>query len=129
MKALVKKNAAVGLWLDDVPVPTIGINDVLIKVLRTGICGTDLHIYKWDAWAQKTIPVPMVVGPRIRGPDRRGRLQRQGFSCRARSSAARGTSSAAAAEIAWPAAAICARTRKASASIAPALSPNISRCP
>ena len=44
------------------PVPTIGINDVLIKVLRTGICGTDLHIYKWDAWAQKTIPVPMVVG-------------------------------------------------------------------
>jgi threonine 3-dehydrogenase len=62
MKALVKKNAAVGLWLDDVPMPTIGINDVLIKVLRTGICGTDLHIYKWDAWAQKTIPVPMVVG-------------------------------------------------------------------
>jgi threonine 3-dehydrogenase len=45
-----------------VPVPTIGINDVLIRVLRTGICGTDLHIYKWDAWAQKTIPVPMVVG-------------------------------------------------------------------
>src|SRR5437773_4625632 len=62
MKALVKKNAAVGLWLDEVPVPTIGINDVLIKVLRTGICGTDLHIYKWDAWAQKTIPVPLVVG-------------------------------------------------------------------
>ncbi len=62
MKALVKKNSAVGLWLDDVPMPTIGINDVLIKILRTGICGTDLHIYKWDAWAQKTIPVPMVVG-------------------------------------------------------------------
>jgi threonine 3-dehydrogenase len=62
MKALVKKKAAVGLWLDEVPVPAIGINDVLIKVLRTGICGTDLHIYKWDAWAQKTIPVPLVVG-------------------------------------------------------------------
>jgi threonine 3-dehydrogenase len=62
MKALVKKKSEVGLWLDDVPVPTIGINDVLIKVLRTGICGTDLHIYKWDAWAQKTIPVPLVVG-------------------------------------------------------------------
>ncbi|HZZ79312.1 MAG TPA: L-threonine 3-dehydrogenase [Gemmataceae bacterium] len=62
MKALVKKKAEVGLWLDEVPVPTIGINDVLIKVLRTGICGTDLHIYKWDAWAQKTIPVPLVVG-------------------------------------------------------------------
>src|SRR2546422_3944472 len=62
MKALVKKKSEVGLWLDEVPVPEIGINDVLIKVLRTGICGTDLHIYKWDAWAQKTIPVPMVVG-------------------------------------------------------------------
>lgn len=62
MKALVKKKAEPGLWLDDVPVPTIGINDVLIKVLRTGICGTDLHIYKWDAWAQKTIPVPLVIG-------------------------------------------------------------------
>jgi threonine 3-dehydrogenase len=62
MQALVKKKAAVGLWLDDVPQPTFGINDVLIKVLRSGICGTDLHIYKWDAWAQKTIPIPMVVG-------------------------------------------------------------------
>src|SRR5216684_7074940 len=62
MKALVKKKSEVGLWLDEVPVPEIGINDVLIKVLRTGICGTDLHIYKWDAWAQKTIPVPMVIG-------------------------------------------------------------------
>lgn len=62
MKALVKKEAKPGLWLEEVPVPSIGINDVLIKVDRTGICGTDLHIYKWDAWAQKTIPVPMVVG-------------------------------------------------------------------
>src|SRR3977135_4543092 len=62
MKALVKKKPDVGLWLDDVPIPAIGINDVLIKVLRTGICGTDLHIYKWDAWAQKTIPVPLVIG-------------------------------------------------------------------
>jgi threonine 3-dehydrogenase len=62
MHALVKKHAAPGLWRDEVPVPTIGISDVLIKILRTGICGTDLHIHKWDAWAQKTIPVPMVVG-------------------------------------------------------------------
>jgi len=62
MKALVKKESKPGLWLQDVPEPTIGINDVLIRVDRTGICGTDLHIYKWDAWAQKTIPVPMVVG-------------------------------------------------------------------
>ncbi len=62
MPALVKKERCEGLWLEDVPVPQIGINDVLIEVLRTGICGTDLHIYNWDAWAQKTIPVPMVVG-------------------------------------------------------------------
>ena len=62
MKALVKAQAAEGLWLDDVPEPEVGINDVLIRVHKTGICGTDLHIYGWDAWAQKTIPVPMVVG-------------------------------------------------------------------
>lgn len=62
MRALVKKHAKPGLWLDEAPIPTIGINDVLIKVLRTGICGTDVHIYNWDAWAQKTIPVPMTVG-------------------------------------------------------------------
>jgi len=62
MKALVKSKAEPGLWLEDVPKPEPGINDVLIRVLRTAICGTDVHIYKWDAWAQKTIPVPMVVG-------------------------------------------------------------------
>lgn len=62
MKALVKQHAKPGLWLEDVPVPEYGIDDVLIRVLRTGICGTDLHIYNWDAWAQKTIPVPMVIG-------------------------------------------------------------------
>jgi threonine 3-dehydrogenase len=62
MKALVKKDRKAGLWLADVPKPEVGINDVLIQVDRTGICGTDLHIYKWDEWAQKTIPVPMVVG-------------------------------------------------------------------
>jgi threonine 3-dehydrogenase len=62
MKALVKSQATRGLWLQDVPEPVVGINDVLIKVHKTGICGTDLHIYKWDEWAQKTIPVPMVVG-------------------------------------------------------------------
>src|ERR1700757_1267021 len=62
MKALVKRHAEPGLWLEDVPEPKIGINDVLIRVHKTGICGTDLHIYKWDAWAAKTIPVPMVIG-------------------------------------------------------------------
>jgi threonine 3-dehydrogenase len=62
MPALIKKKSEPGLWLDEAPVPSIGINDVLIKVLRTGICGTDLHIYKWDAWARRTIPVPLVIG-------------------------------------------------------------------
>jgi threonine 3-dehydrogenase len=62
MKALVKKKREPGLWLEEVPVPEVGLNDVLIEVLRTGICGTDVHIYNWDAWAQKTIPVPMAVG-------------------------------------------------------------------
>jgi threonine 3-dehydrogenase len=62
MKALVKSKAEPGLWLEDVPEPEIGVNDVLIKVERTGICGTDLHIYKWDEWAKKTIPVPLIVG-------------------------------------------------------------------
>jgi threonine 3-dehydrogenase len=62
MQALVKKKREPGLWLEDVPVPEPGINDVRIEVLRTGICGTDVHIHAWDAWAQKTIPVPLVVG-------------------------------------------------------------------
>src|ERR1700727_195873 len=62
MKALVKKEASPGIWLDDVPEPKVGPNDVLIEIDKTAICGTDMHIYKWDAWAQKTIPVPMAVG-------------------------------------------------------------------
>jgi threonine 3-dehydrogenase len=62
MKALVKKYAKEGLWIDDVPVPEIGINDVLIKIHKTAICGTDVHIWNWDEWSQKTIPVPMTIG-------------------------------------------------------------------
>ena len=62
MQALVKKYAEPGLWLDEVPMPKPGLNDVLIKIQKTSICGTDVHIYNWDEWAQRTIPVPMVVG-------------------------------------------------------------------
>src|SRR6202007_1713521 len=62
MKALVKARAERGLWLEDIPEPQIGINDVLVRVHYTGICGTDVHIYSWDEWAQKTIPVPMAIG-------------------------------------------------------------------
>lgn len=62
MKALVKSRAEEGLSLQDVAEPTIGINDVLIRVARTGICGTDVHIYEWNDWARRTIPIPMVIG-------------------------------------------------------------------
>ncbi len=62
MKALVKLRAEPGLWLEDVPEPPCGRDEVLIRVLRTGICGTDLHIYAWDGWAQQNIPVPLIVG-------------------------------------------------------------------
>ena len=62
MKALVKREDAPGLWLEEVPRPVTGARDVLIKIDRTGICGTDLHIYKWDDWARKTVPLPLVVG-------------------------------------------------------------------
>src|SRR5438094_9488546 len=61
MKAVVKSKAEPGLWLEEVPVPTVGGDDVLIRVVKASICGTDVHIYKWDAWAEKTIPVPMTI--------------------------------------------------------------------
>jgi threonine 3-dehydrogenase len=62
MKALVKSHAERGIWLEDVPEPEMGINDVKIRVLKTGICGTDLHIYEWDAWASATIPLGLTIG-------------------------------------------------------------------
>lgn len=67
MKALVKKEAKPGIWLEEVPEPKVGPNDVLIEIAKTSICGTDMHIYKWDAWAAKTIPVPMAVGHEYSG--------------------------------------------------------------
>lgn len=62
MKALVKLRPEKGIWMKDMPIPTIGVNDVLIKIKKTAICGTDLHIYKWDEWSQKTINTPMIIG-------------------------------------------------------------------
>lgn len=67
MQALVKKHPSQGLWLEEVPVPEVGNNDVLIKIQKTAICGTDIHIYNWDDWAQKTIPVPMTIGHEFAG--------------------------------------------------------------
>lgn len=62
MKALVKKEPKTGLWLEEVPIPDYGNNDLLIKILKTSICGTDVHIYKWDEWSKKTIKTPMTIG-------------------------------------------------------------------
>ena len=67
MKALVKSKAETGLWMEDIPVPDIGPNDVLIRTQRSAICGTDVHIYEWDEWARETIPVPMAVGHEFSG--------------------------------------------------------------
>ncbi|MCK5649348.1 MAG: alcohol dehydrogenase catalytic domain-containing protein, partial [Gammaproteobacteria bacterium] len=67
MKALVKKHAKEGLWLEEVSLPEVANNDVLVKIQKTAICGTDVHIYNWDAWAQKTIPVPMTIGHEFAG--------------------------------------------------------------
>jgi threonine 3-dehydrogenase len=62
MKVLVKKNPEKGLWLEEVPFPEFGNNDLLVKIKKTAICGTDLHIYNWDEWAQHTIRTPMIIG-------------------------------------------------------------------
>lgn len=67
MRALVKAKAEPGIWMEDRPVPEIGPEDVLVKVRKTGICGTDIHIYKWDEWAAKTVPVPMITGHEYAG--------------------------------------------------------------
>ena len=67
MRALVKAKPERGIWLEDIDKPTVGHNDVLVKVKRTAICGTDIHIYQWDDWARKTIPVPMAVGHEFYG--------------------------------------------------------------
>ena len=67
MKALVKVHAEKGIWMQDIPEPTVGVNDVKIKIKKTAICGTDLHIYKWDDWAQKTIQTPMTIGHEYAG--------------------------------------------------------------
>jgi threonine 3-dehydrogenase len=80
MKALVKRKAEPGLWLEEVPVPEPGDDDVLIRIKKTSICGTDVHIYNWDEWSQKTIPVPMVVGHEYVGVVERVGSRVKGFA-------------------------------------------------
>ena len=80
MQALVKRKAEPGLWLEEVPVPEPGDDDVLIRIKKTSICGTDVHIYNWDAWSQKTIPVPMVIGHEFVGVVERVGSRVKGFA-------------------------------------------------
>ena len=79
MKALVKSSREPGIWMDEVPVPEIGPNDVLIRVRKTAICGTDIHICNWDEWAQKTVPVPMIIGHEYVGEIARSAARCTGF--------------------------------------------------
>ena len=67
MKALVKSRREPGIWMEDVPEPDLGHNDLLIEINKTAICGTDVHIYEWNEWASHTIPVPMTVGQEFAG--------------------------------------------------------------
>ena len=76
MRALVKKKPEPGLWLEEQPIPSVGPDDVLVKIHKTGICGTDVHIFNWDEWAQKTIPTPMTVGHEYSGEIAAGQHQR-----------------------------------------------------
>ena len=108
MKALVKAHAHPGLWLQDIPEPTIGINDVLIRVLRTGICGTDMHIFDWNEWAQQTIPVPMTIGHEFVGEIVEVGSNVNDFH------PAKDTWCAAGAATAWPGSGTCAPTHRES---------------
>jgi threonine 3-dehydrogenase len=87
MRALVKAKAERGIWLEDIDKPTIGHNDVLIKVRRTAICGTDIHIYQWDDWASNTIPVPLAVGHEFCGEVVECGVEVRGFDIGDRASA------------------------------------------
>ena len=82
MQAIVKCKAEPGLWLEEVPVPEVGGDEVLIRIKKTSICGTDVHIYNWDAWSQKTIPVPMVIGHEFVGVVERVGDHRERFCAR-----------------------------------------------
>ena len=110
MKALVKSKKAEGIWMvHDAPVPEVGVHDVRIRVRKSAICGTDVHIYNWDAWSQRTIPVPMIVGHEYVGVVDAVGAEVEAFSP-ATASPARATSPAASAGTAEPAAATSAAT-------------------
>ena len=119
MKALSKLKAEEGIWMTDVPVPELGHNDLLIKIRKTAICGTDVHIYNWDEWSQKTIPVPMVVGHEYVGEVVGIGQEVKGFKI------AKAISPAVTVATVVAVVPICAATRSASALTVRAASPNI----
>ncbi len=124
MKALSKLKAEEGIWMTDVPVPELGHNDLLIKIRKTAICGTDVHIYNWDEWSQKTIPVPMVVGHEYVGEVVGIGQEVKGFKIGDRVSG-EGISPAVTVATVVAVVPICAATRSASALTVRAASPNI----
>jgi len=107
VKALVKAKPERGIWMENIKRPKVGHNDVLIKVKRTAICGTDIHIFKWDDWAKATIPVPMAVGHEFSGEIVDMGVEVKGYEIGDRVSA-EGTLPADTAATAAPAAATCA---------------------
>ena len=124
MKALSKLKAEEGIWMTDVPEPELGHNDLLIKIRKTAICGTDVHIYNWDEWSQKTIPVPMVVGHEYVGEVVGIGQEVKGFKIGDRV-LAKAISLAVTVATVVAVVPICAATRSASALTARAASPNI----
>ncbi len=124
MKALSKLKAEEGIWMTDVPEPEVYHNDLLIKIRKTAICGTDVHIYNWDEWSQKTIPVPMVVGHEYVGEVVGIGQEVRGFKLGDRVSG-EGHITCGTAVTAAPGVRICAAIRRASASTVRAVLPNI----
>ena len=125
MQAIVKAKPEPGLWLEQVPVPEVGPDDVLIRTKKASICGTDIHIYNWDDWAQKTIPVPMTIGHEFVGEIASVGTNVRGFA-QGDLVVGKVTSLAGIAGIVSPAAATSARIHWASALIAPEPGPNLS---
>ena len=128
MKALVKSRREPGIWMEDVPIPGVGHNDVLIKIRKTAICGTDVHIFNWDEWSQATIPVPMTMAMNL--SERLSKLARRCVDSRlAIGSQEKDTSPVGIAETVGLAVATFAATPLVSVLTDPAVSPSIYRSP
>jgi len=128
MRALVKSRAEPGLWMEEIERPSIGPNDLLVRVHHTSICGTDLHIWNWDHWAQETVPVPLVIGHEFEGVIAEIGSEVSGFAVR-RAGRGRGSRDLRPLpQLSRRPAASLSQHGRASASNAPGRSPSTSRC-